>query len=426
MRFQFNKKVVLWVLIGLSFIVAFWFGTRLATSDEQVLIKNKFPEYELSKTGLNNNLYTLVGSKDTLYLKTAESIGYGGKMLVGTVSDSEGTIHSVELLYDIETVAYIRKMVKHSFFSQFNGKTVDEGLTIGHDIAAVSGATISSIAIANATKSNSHFMAKNLFGKKPAEIDTTFSIATYEFGVFAFFLLSMALTFWLKKRIYKTITYLLSIVFLGFLWNMSFSVSFFSRLLLGEIPSLTEGLLFWLFMLFFIGGIIVYKKNLYCSSICPFFGVQYFFSKLSGTKWSLHPRFKKHSMQVNGFLLWLVLIIALLKSNTTMSSYEPFSMMFSLQGNGVQWFIFPVMIIGSMFVSQFFCKYFCPIGALSFYSLKARKGDLFKEKRRSSTSRSKKMSSKTMAVQHYITSGLYVLSLFAILYYLTGVLWSGL
>jgi len=37
-------------------------------------------------------------------------------------------------------------------------------------------------------------------------------------------------------------------------------------------------------------------------------------------------------------------------------------MMFSLNGVGIQWFILPVALIGSFFMSTFWCRFFCPCG----------------------------------------------------------------
>jgi polyferredoxin len=37
-------------------------------------------------------------------------------------------------------------------------------------------------------------------------------------------------------------------------------------------------------------------------------------------------------------------------------------MMFSLEGIGVQWYILPMALIGSFFMSTFWCRFFCPVG----------------------------------------------------------------
>lgn len=412
------KKIVLWCVIVASLIIAFIIGKQNTNTDEVLLIKQKFPEYKIETIDAIDKLYKIYGQTDTLNLKADVTIGYGGKMLVATLISLKGKVENVVLLYHTETNTYIRKLEKKSFFYQFENKLTHEPFAIDHDIEAISGATISSIAIAKAVKNSSHYLAVNNFSTQPEIVNGKFHIASYEWGIFVFFLISIVLTFWLKKRIYKTITLIASILLLGFFWNASLSISFFTRILMGEIPDLAEGLLFWIFITFVLGGIIIFRKNLYCYSICPFFAVQYFLTKLTGIKWGLYPRIKNYAQYVNGALLWIALIVALLNNNSTLSSYEPFSMIFSMQGNGVQWFIFPFLMISSMFSSQFFCKYFCPVGVITKYALKVRQGKLFKPQ--NSICSAKKSLSTFEKVQFGIVSILYFFSVFTILYYLIG------
>jgi len=37
-------------------------------------------------------------------------------------------------------------------------------------------------------------------------------------------------------------------------------------------------------------------------------------------------------------------------------------MIFSLEGVGWQWYILPATLLGSFFIKDFFCKFFCPVG----------------------------------------------------------------
>jgi len=53
----------------------------------------------------------------------------------------------------------------------------------------------------------------------------------------------------------------------------------------------------------------------------------------------------------------------LISSNPTIAAYEPFAMLFSLEGYGVQWYILPATLVASLFISNFFCHYLCPVGA---------------------------------------------------------------
>jgi polyferredoxin len=70
----------------------------------------------------------------------------------------------------------------------------------------------------------------------------------------------------------------------------------------------------------------------------------------------------KRARSIVNFLLWLSLMVIFLSKHPALGSYEPFAMMFSLNGVGIQWFILPVALIGSFFMSTFWCRFFCPCG----------------------------------------------------------------
>ncbi len=55
-------------------------------------------------------------------------------------------------------------------------------------------------------------------------------------------------------------------------------------------------------------------------------------------------------------------MLIFLSAHPTLGSYEPFAMMFSLTGAGVQWYILPLSLVGSFFVLNFWCRLFCPVG----------------------------------------------------------------
>jgi len=55
-------------------------------------------------------------------------------------------------------------------------------------------------------------------------------------------------------------------------------------------------------------------------------------------------------------------MLIFLSTHPAPGSYEPFAMMFSLEGLGIQWYLLPAALIGSMFVPKFCCRMFCPVG----------------------------------------------------------------
>lgn len=80
---------------------------------------------------------------------TAEASGYGGAVPVMVAFNSEGKIEAVQFLDNDETPGLGQKVKDEAFSGQFAGKDAAP-LTLGTDIDAITGATVSSRAAANA------------------------------------------------------------------------------------------------------------------------------------------------------------------------------------------------------------------------------------------------------------------------------------
>lgn len=80
---------------------------------------------------------------------TAEAGGYGGPVPVMVAFNADGVISAVKFLDNSETPGLGQKVKDEAFSSQFAGKPASE-LTLGTDITAIAGVTISSRAATNA------------------------------------------------------------------------------------------------------------------------------------------------------------------------------------------------------------------------------------------------------------------------------------
>jgi polyferredoxin len=108
--------------------------------------------------------------------------------------------------------------------------------------------------------------------------------------------------------------------------------------------------------------VVILGRNIYCQELCPFMVVQDLLQKISGIKLRITPAVQRKSRALIYFLSWIALILIFLSTHPALGSYEPFAMMFSLEGLGIQWYILPAAVIGSLFVPRFWCRLFCPVG----------------------------------------------------------------
>ena len=161
-------------------------------------------------------------------------------------------------------------------------------------------------------------------------------------------------------------------VILGFYFNSAISLSNIAAILLGYFPSIIEKAFWWII----VGGTLVmilfYGKNLYCYWLCPFGAIQEFATKIGGINIKLGSRTITVAKYIGPVLTWLALMIIFLTSNTTLASYEPFATIFGQRGTSVQWFIMPTVILGSFFITRFWCRFFCPVGVVLKIALRIR------------------------------------------------------
>ncbi|NLU11057.1 MAG: RnfABCDGE type electron transport complex subunit G [Tepidanaerobacter acetatoxydans] len=94
------------------------------------------------------------GNKKGIAFKAVGS-GFNGaiELMVG-YNPSEGKLTGVEILSMSETPGLGAKIKEEAFTNQFNGKSVEDKFIAKEDVQAISGATISSTAVAKAVKTS--------------------------------------------------------------------------------------------------------------------------------------------------------------------------------------------------------------------------------------------------------------------------------
>lgn len=368
-----------------SLIAAFIFGMTTDNKDYESLIKAKYPDLELKKIN-DAPVVFQVGEKvdgKGEYILIQEGQGYGGPFVLGIRIKDDAKIHEVVPLADKETPAFIKKIKEANYRNQFLGRNVSNNFIVGDDIDAVSGATVTTMAATEAVRNGAHLAAVDYF-----KLKQTWAKTPWKFGlgeVLVLIIFSLAFSPLITKAPFRYIYMAMSIGVIGFYLNAAISIGNFSGLLLGYIPAVKTHLIWWVLVIGTVAAIIVTGKNVYCYKICPFYGVQFLLNKISGNRFNPSPAVLKKGSVVANALLWSSLMVIFLTQHPATGSFEPFAMMFSLEGVGIQWYILPLAIIGSFFMSSFWCRFFCPAGSALSLLLKARKKSVsfFMSKRKS-------------------------------------------
>jgi len=360
-KVSFEWDKLFYLIMGIGLIAAWFYGRTNAVPDFEVLLQNQMKKVSVVET-VKNESYRIVEENGTesLVLLSEES-GYGGPFTMATWIGADSLIRDVFVLENRETPSFFKKLQDRSFFYQFKKKALADSFEGGQDVDFISGATVSSLAFTKAIRNASYQGGRETFGMSIPKVDEPFNVGWKELIIFLLILLSIVASFKSDKRLRLAIQ-MGSLVFLGFVYNAALSVSGFSSLALGFFPSVKDHLGWWMLIIGSFGTIIFLTRNIYCGYLCPFHAIQVLLNKISGINLKLSPRIMKRSRSISLLLLCLSLLFIFMSANPTLVSYEPFAMIFSLEGVGWQWYILPATLLGSFFIKDFFCKFFCPVG----------------------------------------------------------------
>ncbi len=362
-----HLKTAVQLLAVISLIAAYLVGFWLRQINEQALLKKQLPAAtslkEISRDPLIFEGNVGGENPGPCFISVEKASGYGGPVTVGTEVDASGTIRRVLVMDHNETPAFMKKIRDHRFLDQYSGKSVSAHLYLNSDIDSVTGATVSSKAIAKCVRRGAHAIGKDLMNLPIPDEKRKIEFGFQEGVLIALY--ALVLIGVLRKiTILRYVTLASGVIFLGFYMNSAISLANIASILLGHVPPITEKAFWWLLIMGTLAIILVHGKNLYCYWLCPFGALQEFATKIGGMNVQLEKRLMKYAQYVAYFLTWLALMLIFVTSKSSIGSFEPFATVFGLEGIGVQWYLMPTVILGSFFLARFWCRFFCPVGVV--------------------------------------------------------------
>ena len=302
-----------------------------------------------------------------VYLESEEVVhgihGYAGPINVGVVINADGTTHSVHHVSSKETESYLNRIASRGFYSQMK----DMELSGQHEIDAVSGATLTTEAVAE-TASELISLASPEPLVTLSEIDemNPFQVRAILSDIWILHAIVIGLMFmygiqkrWRKSKRGMLILSILSVIYIGFFLNNSFTYVSFIHPFVGTSVSALVGI----YALFVLLGAI-WGKNTYCKYVCPFGNAQRLAMRFTPKKWTGKFFLSNRWIGRVRNAIALTLIVGVVMGMRGWSNFELFPDFFGMEFLSM-WFI---IAAGTVFITvrypMLWCRLLCPTGSV--------------------------------------------------------------
>ena len=345
-------------------------GARDAELGKEMLahahrLDTKSEKYELIQGA--DFSYVISEDKSKIYLESDERStnirGYAGPIRIGMFLSDEGKILEIHHLKSRETESYLRTILKKGFYSQFSSLK----LSGEHSVDAVSGATLTTEAIAlTATELFNNYTPDPLANLTEVNEVNKFSVEAELtwWWIAHIVIIGLIFIYGIQKKWRKTkkgilIISILSVIYIGFFLNSSFTYITFLHPFLGTSISSMVGI----YALFTLLG-AVWGKNTYCKYVCPFGNAQRLILKISPKKFT--SKFFIPNKWINRIRggLTMGLIVGVFLGMRSWSNFELFPDLFGLE-IGSLWFIPALfMVVVAAKYPMIWCRLLCPTGSV--------------------------------------------------------------
>lgn len=179
-------------------------------------------------------------------------------------------------------------------------------------------------------------------------------------------LLSLVMiAFWRKSAPLRWVALTATLLWLGFIDGGFLSVSHLLNGLNQGMSLFTGNTALLLIVVFTLVTTFIWGR-VFCSSVCPFGALQDIISYLTPKKWQrpvpawIHDK----AIYLKYLILALLVGMAVFYSQVSLFQYfEPFGTLFFYSSSIVLWSILILILLASIPVKRFYCRYVCPLGA---------------------------------------------------------------
>ena len=179
-------------------------------------------------------------------------------------------------------------------------------------------------------------------------------------------LLTMVMAAFLRKSSnIRWVTLFFTLIYLGWMDGGFVSVSHITNFVkLG--PSMFRSDLPQLLIVIFTVVTTLLWGRVFCSSLCPFGALQDFITKYTPKRLrkELPQAIHDKAIYFKYAAVVFLIVMSISFANLSLFQYfEPFGTVFYFSQSYILWTILALFILGSVFISRFYCRYVCPLGA---------------------------------------------------------------
>jgi len=177
--------------------------------------------------------------------------------------------------------------------------------------------------------------------------------------------LALAVISFLKKNVaLKYATMVAAIGYMGFTKGNLVSLVHIFNLIEWSFPIFEHNISWYVLMIFTVLSTLLWGR-LYCGRICAFGALTQLMDKIipARFRYELPPSVENKAKYLKYFILMFVVsYFFITKDNFVYKYVEPF-WMFTLSGTTVTWVLLALLLLVTVFIRNFYCRYLCAVGA---------------------------------------------------------------
>ncbi len=290
--------------------------------------------------------------------------GYAGAIKIMLGMNNKAELTGIKIIEHHETPSYAAGINSGWFKKQFKGKKITDPFKIDDDIDGISQATITVSAIAQAIKKSGLRLANARLGMQIPELkENPWEDINYLNLIFLLILIGCTLlNIYLNNNNLRYMILISAVILLGFYHTNALSAVNLVNIITFRLPPLIKNVFWYILIAFTILSCLI-GGRIYCGFMCPFGAILELLEKLKIYRLKISSKTEYRSKYVKYIILWLIVIAALLLNDANVADYEPFTALFAQSGNVLHRVFLVIVILYSLFIPRFFCRYLCAIGA---------------------------------------------------------------